>query len=414
MIRDLQDAKLGDPKRLAYIIKRIENGRSIYNSDEDYVREKFRQLREELECGSDSNPEQTPIPDNKDLPPQKSKNSGAIKVALVTSLLFLIPISIIGIMHDLSPGRYMSQSSLIGITIWIVFWLGMTVVLIGCLRPRWMNKLLIFEGVVALLAGVSVTSGTTPLQAQLLLVGIGIVSIAIAIIRKRRKSWHVTAHFPPLRWLRMINSPKRAILVILVAIIMWIGLGSVALDMQPVPDSNTEMELIEQRGEAGVVNMSSYFTEIERLEADGCVLMEELNVLSIELDRIYGIELDRLHYNTNDGNTEELDRNIAETNRVVAELEGVIAVSEKFEAKNLEMMRLMAEGQIMLAELDRSDVEVRKFILKEDINSEREGSNNPELMRLVAEEDRALAELNRMIAEIDRIGAINPTLNPLC
>ena len=53
MIRDLQDAKMGDPRRLAYIMERIESDRPIYNSDERYVREKFRQLREEIIQKSD-------------------------------------------------------------------------------------------------------------------------------------------------------------------------------------------------------------------------------------------------------------------------------------------------------------------------------------------------------------------------
>ena len=48
MIRDLQEAGIGDQRRLSYIMNRIENNRSIYNSDEQYVREKFKQLREEI------------------------------------------------------------------------------------------------------------------------------------------------------------------------------------------------------------------------------------------------------------------------------------------------------------------------------------------------------------------------------
>ena len=53
MIRDLQDAKMGDPRRLAYIMERIESDHPVYNSDERYVREKFRQLREEIIQKSD-------------------------------------------------------------------------------------------------------------------------------------------------------------------------------------------------------------------------------------------------------------------------------------------------------------------------------------------------------------------------
>ena len=56
MILDLQDAKIGDPRRLAYIMERIDNGRPIYNSDERYVREKFRQLREDLTHEAEETP----------------------------------------------------------------------------------------------------------------------------------------------------------------------------------------------------------------------------------------------------------------------------------------------------------------------------------------------------------------------
>ena len=36
MIQDLQDAKMGDPRRLAHIMKRIKDGRTVYNIDEQY------------------------------------------------------------------------------------------------------------------------------------------------------------------------------------------------------------------------------------------------------------------------------------------------------------------------------------------------------------------------------------------
>ena len=60
MIRDLQDAKMGDPRRLSYIMERIESDRPIYNSDEQYVREKFRQLREEITRESENIPDVPP------------------------------------------------------------------------------------------------------------------------------------------------------------------------------------------------------------------------------------------------------------------------------------------------------------------------------------------------------------------
>ena len=58
MIKDLQDAQMGDQGRLAYIMKRIEDGRSIYNSDEQYVRYKFGQLRMEITSESKDESEQ--------------------------------------------------------------------------------------------------------------------------------------------------------------------------------------------------------------------------------------------------------------------------------------------------------------------------------------------------------------------
>ena len=77
MIKDLQDAQMGDQGRLAYIMKRIEDGRSIYNSDEQYVRYKFGQLRMEITSESKEESEQ---PDtSKDTvaspPPDTSKDT---------------------------------------------------------------------------------------------------------------------------------------------------------------------------------------------------------------------------------------------------------------------------------------------------------------------------------------------------
>ena len=67
MIRDLQDGKLGDQGRLAYVMDRIEKGRPIYDSDEQYVREKFRQLREEITRESEETPD---VPQDRVAPPE--------------------------------------------------------------------------------------------------------------------------------------------------------------------------------------------------------------------------------------------------------------------------------------------------------------------------------------------------------
>ena len=64
MIKDLQDARMGDPGRLAYIMKRIEDGRSIYNSDEQYVRYKFNYLRGKITSESKDEFEQPDISKN--------------------------------------------------------------------------------------------------------------------------------------------------------------------------------------------------------------------------------------------------------------------------------------------------------------------------------------------------------------
>ena len=61
MIKDLQDAQMGDQGRLAYIMKRIEDGRSIYNSDEQYVRYKFKYLRGEITSESKDESEQPDV-----------------------------------------------------------------------------------------------------------------------------------------------------------------------------------------------------------------------------------------------------------------------------------------------------------------------------------------------------------------
>ena len=61
MVKDLQDARMGNPGRLAYIMKRIEDGRSIYNSDEQYVRYKFKHLRGEITGESKDESEQPDV-----------------------------------------------------------------------------------------------------------------------------------------------------------------------------------------------------------------------------------------------------------------------------------------------------------------------------------------------------------------
>ena len=73
MIRDLQDANMGDQRRLVYILKRIEDGRPIYNSDEQYVRYKFKQMRADLfrepEETSEGISESEPVPESVPEPP---------------------------------------------------------------------------------------------------------------------------------------------------------------------------------------------------------------------------------------------------------------------------------------------------------------------------------------------------------
>ena len=48
MVRDLQESGVGDQNRLSYVMSRIENGRTIYDSDRRYVEQKFRQLRDSI------------------------------------------------------------------------------------------------------------------------------------------------------------------------------------------------------------------------------------------------------------------------------------------------------------------------------------------------------------------------------
>ena len=73
MVKDLQEAGLGDQRRLAYVVDRIEKNRIIYNSDQEYIESKFKQLRDSITGGhgeekqphvgasaSDSTPKQKP------------------------------------------------------------------------------------------------------------------------------------------------------------------------------------------------------------------------------------------------------------------------------------------------------------------------------------------------------------------
>lgn len=53
MLQDISDAKIGDPKRLEYIEKRVRDNRTIYNSDSEYVKRMFRKLRAEITKNDD-------------------------------------------------------------------------------------------------------------------------------------------------------------------------------------------------------------------------------------------------------------------------------------------------------------------------------------------------------------------------
>lgn len=48
MVKDLQDAKIGDMPRLNYIENRLNDGRTVYNSDKEWVRRKFEELRAKI------------------------------------------------------------------------------------------------------------------------------------------------------------------------------------------------------------------------------------------------------------------------------------------------------------------------------------------------------------------------------
>ena len=54
MVMDLQEAKIGDSTRLDYIAKRIRDNRTIYNSDSEYVKKKFTEMRENITKDQDT------------------------------------------------------------------------------------------------------------------------------------------------------------------------------------------------------------------------------------------------------------------------------------------------------------------------------------------------------------------------
>ena len=78
MVKDLQDAQMGDQNRLAYIMKRIEDGRSIYNSDEQYVRYKFGQLRKEITSESKDESEHPDTSENAVTSSQPDRSDDAV------------------------------------------------------------------------------------------------------------------------------------------------------------------------------------------------------------------------------------------------------------------------------------------------------------------------------------------------
>lgn len=51
MLQDLLEERMGDVSRLEYISKRLENNRSIYNSDRQYVERQFKKLRANIQNG---------------------------------------------------------------------------------------------------------------------------------------------------------------------------------------------------------------------------------------------------------------------------------------------------------------------------------------------------------------------------
>ena len=86
---------MGDQKRLAYIMDRIESGRPIYNSDEQYVRQKFGQLRKEITSESEDESEQPDTSQDSvtSLPPdQQSVSSEAVNGSHPSKAWYVLPI----------------------------------------------------------------------------------------------------------------------------------------------------------------------------------------------------------------------------------------------------------------------------------------------------------------------------------
>ena len=51
MLQDLLEERIGDVSRLEYIAKRLENNRSIYNTDRQYVERQFKKFRARIQNG---------------------------------------------------------------------------------------------------------------------------------------------------------------------------------------------------------------------------------------------------------------------------------------------------------------------------------------------------------------------------
>ena len=123
MIQDLQDAKMGDPGRLAYIRGRLEDGRTIYNSDEQYIREKFRQLREDITRESADAPQDVAEPPPSPRVPDKSRGRSSKMWYILPIITFILGgIAVYIILRK--RNRTMSYKAL-------VLGAGLTVLMIG-------------------------------------------------------------------------------------------------------------------------------------------------------------------------------------------------------------------------------------------------------------------------------------------
>ena len=150
MVRDLQDAKMGDLGRLAYVMERIESGRTVYNSDEQYVREKFRQLREDITRESADAPQGVVEPPPPPHVPDKTRSRPS-KIWYILPIIAAILGGIIVYIILRKRNRVMSYKALglgVGLTVlmvgfsWIVNSFGDSVILayinentiLGCLK----------------------------------------------------------------------------------------------------------------------------------------------------------------------------------------------------------------------------------------------------------------------------------------